>query len=78
MKIEPDEETGRPPIQGVGEVIDVHENGLITVRMANGYEVDAHLDKTLKRAGAEFCAGQQLQLEFSAYDMAQARVLGEA
>ena len=57
-------------------MIAVHENGLIAVQMANGYEVDAHLSRELMTSGARFSTGQQLLVEFSPYNMTQARILG--
>ncbi|MFT5467117.1 MAG: translation initiation factor IF-1 [Verrucomicrobiales bacterium] len=71
-------ETGpsRPPIQGVGELFAIHENGLHSVRMANGYEVNAILERSLKsNPDVDLAPGDQVLVEFSPYNMTQARIL---
>ena len=59
----------RGPIRGVGEVLARRDNGLWQVKMVNGYEVDAHLDRKLKESDASFEIGDRLSIEFSAYDL---------
>lgn len=70
----------RTPIQGVGEVLEILENGVHHLRMPNGYEVGGYLDPLLKMdpAGPEIAAGVRVLVEFSAYDMTQAKILGLA
>ncbi len=66
----------RRPIQGIGTVEKLMPNGLFEVEMPNGYRVRAHLDRSLRAENAKLAAGDRVRLEFSAYDMKQARILG--
>ena len=67
----------RRPIRGRATILAILPNGLHRSLLPNGYEVLAHLDRTLS-GGATFSPGQVVELEFSAYDMTQARILGLA
>lgn len=67
----------RQPIRGVGRVLAPLQSGLHSVVLDNGYEVLAHLDRKLDKQ-TKFTPGQRLLLEFSPYDMTQARILAVA
>lgn len=66
----------RPPIQGIGEILSICDNGLFLTRMKNGYEVMTHLDRNLKKNPINLSVGNHILVEFSPYDMSQGRILG--
>lgn len=64
----------RPPIRAAGVIFQVLEGNLYRVAMPNGYEVLAPVDRTID--GETFQEGERVELEFSPYNMRQARVMG--
>ena len=66
----------RPPIQGPGLVIEVLSAGLFRVRMPNGYEVYSPLDRSVEGELTDVREGDQVLMEFSPYNMMQARIMG--
>lgn len=65
----------RRPITGSGTVLEVLNPRLVRVRMANGYETLAHWLADEPGSLPELQPGTVLALEFSPYDMRQARIL---
>ena len=70
-------EVSRKPIRGVGVVQKRSPNGLWQVKMANGYQAEAHLDRKLNPRDILIETGDKLKIEFSAYSMKQARILAK-
>lgn len=70
----------RPPIQAVGRVVEVLEpDRLYRVEMANGYRAYAVLAKHGPRPGKGVDpVGQQVELEFSPFDMSRCHLVGWA
>jgi len=65
----------RPPIRGQGLVIAVLSQGLYRVRMPNGYEVYAPLDREVEEELADVQQDEAVIMEFSPYNMMQARIV---
>lgn len=67
----------RPPIEAVGEIVDVHEPGrLYRVEMPNGYRAYA----IIERKGPRIPDGinplaQSVRVQFSPYDMSKCRIV---
>ncbi len=68
----------RNPIRTTGTLLEVEPNGLHLVEIKNGYRVRAHLDRHFEPTPVPLAAGSRLVLEFSPYDMSQARVIAQA
>lgn len=65
----------RQPITGSGTVLAVLTARLVRVRMANGYETLAHWLADDPGPPPTLQPGEVICLEFSPYDMRQARIL---
>lgn len=64
-----------PTIHAAGEIVKKLGPTLYRAELPNGKWVMAHLSKSLTEAAAEFDTGDQVRLEFTAFDFDQARIL---
>lgn len=64
----------RPPIRAAGVIFQILDGNLYRVAMPNGYEVLAPVDRSID--GETFQEREVVELEFSPYNMRQARIMG--
>jgi len=65
----------RRPIRGSGQIVARLDERRVLVRMPNGYETQAHWPANSSAAPPAWRRGDTVELEFSPYDMRQARIL---
>ena len=66
----------RPPIQAVGRVVEVLEDGrLYRVEMANGHQAYAVLAKEGPRPGEGESVGRDVAVEYSPFDMSRCHLV---
>tara|TARA_R110002096_G_scaffold206192_10_gene392389 strand:+ start:6763 stop:6972 length:210 start_codon:yes stop_codon:yes gene_type:complete len=62
----------RQPIQATGKVVELSSSGFYWVELPNGYRARGYSGKGIK---ADVATDDLVRVEFSAYDMSQARII---